>query len=126
MRRAWRPVTSGIFWRCETEYAHYYGKPIEAARIENQFQQAADLTCGRDYPGAASMLEILSRDAPLPVVFTDLGVIYSTLGDAARRPTPFAKPWRAIRITASARVSAVQPIHSAQFRGALHARSGAE
>lgn len=72
-----------------TEYAHYYGKTMEEARIEKQFRSAASLISERNYPGAASMLEMLSHGAAVPVVYSDLGVIYSMLGDSGRAADAF-------------------------------------
>jgi hypothetical protein len=72
-----------------SEYTHYYGKAIEEARIENQFRSAASLTSGRNYPGAASMLEMVSNGAAVPVVYSDLGVIYSMMGDSGRAADAF-------------------------------------
>jgi hypothetical protein len=72
-----------------TEYSHYYGKPIEESALERRFRQAAELIAKRDYPGAASTLETLSRGAALPVVFSNLGVVYSALGDYARSADAF-------------------------------------
>jgi hypothetical protein len=43
----------------------------------------------RNYPGAASLLETLSRKAALPVVFSNLGIVYSALGDWARSADAF-------------------------------------
>lgn len=67
-----------------SEYAHYYGKAIEESAIEGRFRQATDLMSNRNYPGAVSVLETLSRKAALPVVFSDMGVVYSALGDYGR------------------------------------------
>jgi len=67
-----------------TEYRHYYGNAIEESRIESLFRRASNLTTEHNYPGAASLLEMLSRDAALPVVYTDLGVTYAMLGDSPR------------------------------------------
>ena len=72
-----------------SEYVHYYGREIEEARIENQFRRAAGLTTERNYPGAASMLEMVSHGAALPVVYADLGIVYSQLGDTARAVDAF-------------------------------------
>jgi hypothetical protein len=72
-----------------TEYSHYYGKPIDEAVIERRFRQAAELASNRNLPGASSVLEGLARRAPVPVVFSDLAVIYSALGDYARSADTF-------------------------------------
>lgn len=72
-----------------TEYSHYYGRPIEESVVESRFRQAAELVGNRNYPGAASVLESLSRTAAVPVVFSNLGVVYSVLGDYARSADSF-------------------------------------
>jgi hypothetical protein len=71
------------------EYSHYYGKPIEESIIEGRFRQAADLMGARNYPGASAVLETLSRKAALPVVFSNLGIVYSALGDWTRSADAF-------------------------------------
>src|ERR1051326_3667436 len=73
----------------ETEYAHYYGKAIAEPKIASRFRQAADLAAKRNYPGASTMLESLTRDAALPVVYSNLGIIYTSLGDYARATDTF-------------------------------------
>jgi hypothetical protein len=72
-----------------TEYSHYYGKPIEESVIEGRFRQASDLMGARNYPGASAVLETLSRKAALPVVFSNLGVVYSAMADYARSAEAF-------------------------------------
>jgi len=72
-----------------SEYSHYYGKPIEESVIESRFQQSTQLMGQRNYPGASSVLETLSRKAAVPVVFSNLGVVYSQLGDWARSADSF-------------------------------------
>jgi hypothetical protein len=71
------------------EYSRYYGKPIEESIVEGRFRQASDLMGNRNYPGASAVLETLSRKAALPVVFSNLGVVYSALGDYARSADAF-------------------------------------
>jgi hypothetical protein len=72
-----------------TEYSRYYGKPIEESILEGRFRQAGELISNRNYPGASAVLETLSRKAALPVVFSNLGVVYSALGDYARSADAF-------------------------------------
>jgi hypothetical protein len=68
----------------EKEYSRFYGTPLEERGIFTRFRDAADLVSKRNLPGASAVLESLCEDAPLPVVFSDLGVVYSSLGDSAR------------------------------------------
>jgi hypothetical protein len=68
----------------EQEYGHFYGKPIAEDVIRSRFREAADLASKRNYPGASTVLETLSMDASLPVVYADLGIVYASLGENAR------------------------------------------
>ncbi len=72
-----------------SEYNRYYGKPIEDVQIESRFRQAAGMFNQRNFPGAIATLENLSRQAAVPVVFTDMGVVYIQLGDYARAADAF-------------------------------------
>ena len=72
-----------------SEYSHYYGRPIDESVIEGRFRQASELMGNRNYPGASAVLETLSKKAALPVVFSNLGVVYSLLGDYARSADTF-------------------------------------
>jgi hypothetical protein len=72
-----------------TEYSHYYGKQIEESVLESRYRQAAELIAKRNYPGAVATLETLSKKAALPVVFSNLGIVYSALGDYARSADAF-------------------------------------
>lgn len=67
-----------------TEYAHYLGKPLTAVEIQHQFEQAAARVRKSDYSGAAQLLEDSARQAPIPVIFNDLGIVYVQLNDPSR------------------------------------------
>jgi hypothetical protein len=71
------------------EYARYYGRPILESVIESRFRQAVGFVGQGNYPGAAAVLETLSRKAALPLVFSNLGVVYYALGDYARSADTF-------------------------------------
>jgi hypothetical protein len=91
----------------DQEYLKYFGMPVPDSqpavvlgqrkqgervggdRIHGAFRQAGALAGRHNYPGAAVILETLTRDAPLPVVFSDLGILYSILGDSARSAEMF-------------------------------------
>jgi hypothetical protein len=73
----------------EQEYAHYYGRTMADGSIRTGFRQAADLAARHNYAGASTVLETLTRDAAVPVVYSDLGVVYSSLGDYARAADMF-------------------------------------
>jgi hypothetical protein len=60
----------------EQEFARYYGKALEDSAIRARFREAADLASKHNYPGASMVLETLSRDAAVPVVYSNLGITY--------------------------------------------------
>jgi hypothetical protein len=72
-----------------SEYAHYYGQPVEESAVEGRFRQAATLMGDRNHPGASAVLENLAKKAALPVVFSNLGIVYYELGDYARSADAF-------------------------------------
>ncbi len=72
-----------------SEYNRYYGKPIEDVQIESRFLQATGMINRHNFPGAIAILENLSRQAAVPVIFTDMGVVYIQLGDYARAADAF-------------------------------------
>jgi hypothetical protein len=74
----------GDYAALEQEFARYYGKALEDNAIRARFREAADLASKHNYPGASTVLETLSRDAAVPVVYSNLGITYSLLGDNAR------------------------------------------
>ncbi len=65
----------------QSEYQRYQGTPLKAEETERQFRQAAEWTARGDYGRAAQLLDSVSRQAPLPVVYNDLGVLYDKLRD---------------------------------------------
>jgi hypothetical protein len=105
----------------EQEYGHYYGRPIADSLIPSRFREAADLASKRNYPGASAVLEMLSRDASVPVVYSDLGIVYASLGDNARavemfrealaRDSQYAPVRRFLRATPAVLPTAVEPLN---------------
>lgn len=121
----------------DQEYLQYYGVPVPDSqpvvvvgqrkptvraggdKIHGAFRQAATLASQRNYPGAAAVLEALTKDAPLPVVFADLGILYTILGDYGRagdvfrevlvRDSAYAPVRQFLRATNSLPPSAVEP-----------------
>jgi hypothetical protein len=65
----------------QVEYAHYHVEPRRADEIQRQFQQAAAWTDRGNFSQAAQLLDAASKDAPLPVIFNDLGLLYEKLND---------------------------------------------
>jgi hypothetical protein len=68
----------------ENEYARYYGKVLSNSELETQFNNAAAMMLRHEYAKAAALLEATARQAALPVVFNDLGVLYAELNDRGR------------------------------------------
>lgn len=72
-----------------SEYSRYQGKPLRAFEVQQQFEQAAAEVAKSRYHEAADLLEGMIRQAPLPVVFNDLGVLYAKLNDRSRAVNAF-------------------------------------
>lgn len=72
-----------------TEYPHFMGKPLKAMEIQQQFEQATAFVDKGDYRRATELLKGTARQAPLPVVFNDLGVLYAQLNDLSRAANAF-------------------------------------
>jgi hypothetical protein len=73
----------------ETEYRHYHGQALRDESIVQQFSEAGRMVAQGNLPGAAADLEKLSEKAAVPVVFNNLGVLYTKLGDRARAINAF-------------------------------------
>lgn len=66
------------------EYFRFYGQAPGQPVLERRFLHAASLADHGDMSGAAALLEGVRREAPLPLLFNDLGVLYGVLGDRDR------------------------------------------
>ncbi len=73
----------------DREYQHYYGKAPETPIPSQEFQRAAEMVRKRGFAQAADVLESVAKQAALPVVYNDLGVLYAQLNDWARAGTDF-------------------------------------
>jgi hypothetical protein len=73
----------------ERESTRYYGKASKNAEAEEKFQLAAESMSKHDYGGAAALLEEASKQAAIPVIFNDLGVLYARMDDPARTVNAF-------------------------------------
>jgi hypothetical protein len=71
------------------EYGRYHGRSAPGVELADQFQLAAQSTAAAKYAEAVSVLDTLSRKAPLPVVFNDLGVLYAQLDDRGHAVNAF-------------------------------------
>ncbi len=65
----------------QSEYEQYRGRPMNDRGLQRQFERAAAWADRGDFNQAATLLETLSKQAALPVIFNDLGVIYEQLHD---------------------------------------------
>jgi len=68
----------------DQEYQKFHGKALNDNEARKQFQLAAELASRGEYNGAVLILEPLSKQAALPVVFNDIGILYAQLNDRAR------------------------------------------
>jgi hypothetical protein len=71
------------------QYRQFHGKLLHNPEVEQLFIQAAQLTAGRKYVAAADLLQRASKDAALPVVFNNLGVLYVEMADRSRALAAF-------------------------------------
>ena len=73
----------------DMEYSHFRGRELQREDVRREFQQAAERSAVGAHTEAVALLEAVSRDAPVPVVFNDLGVLYAQLKDPARAVNAF-------------------------------------
>jgi hypothetical protein len=65
----------------EDEYLKYHGKRLHDDDLLHRFESATERMAHQDYETAAQILERVSQDAALPVVFNNLGVLYARLNE---------------------------------------------
>jgi hypothetical protein len=73
----------------EQENARFYGKTSKNLDAKEKFQLAAESMSKHDFGGAAALLEEASKQAAIPVIFNDLGVLYARLDDPGRTVNAF-------------------------------------
>jgi hypothetical protein len=66
------------------EYVQYHGKQLHSPQVEQRFEMVNERIRQQDYESAALLLENITQDAALPVVFNNLGVVYAQLNDRSR------------------------------------------
>ena len=71
------------------EYSRHYHQTLTDQDVKQQFQKAGDLTNLGDYKGAAVSLETAAKQAAVPVIFNDLGLLYERIGDRPRAISAF-------------------------------------
>ena len=69
--------------KLEMEYRLFTGKSLEDVTTSQQFEQATDLMLAGNYTDAVLLLEAVSKQAAVPLVFNNLGVLYMKLKDGA-------------------------------------------
>ena len=79
-------VSTTVF---EQEITRYYGKAAKNLDAEEKFQLAADSMSRHDYGGAVALLEEASKQAAIPVIFNDLGVLYARMDDPSHTANAF-------------------------------------
>ncbi len=66
------------------EYFQFEGRSLRDLGIQQQFEQATALAGRGDYKGAIHLLEGISKDCAVPVIFQNLGVLYAHMNDHRR------------------------------------------
>jgi len=77
------------FEALKQEYKHFHGKQLPNPNIESRFKLVNDKIALQDYESAALLLENVSQDAAVPLVFNNLGVVYAQLNDRSRAIAAF-------------------------------------
>ncbi len=73
----------------QREYQEFYGKLMSSPGAERLFEDAAREVSARRYPAAIEWLREAAREAALPVIFNDLGVLIAETGDRAQAAAAF-------------------------------------
>jgi hypothetical protein len=73
----------------EREYAHLYNHDLTDPLPRQDFRYAAELTARADYAGALAVLERITKQAAVPAVFNDMGVLYLQQNDISRAMNAF-------------------------------------
>jgi hypothetical protein len=91
LSRATAPIKGyiGSFATVQQEYLRFHGKQLRNPQVEKLFGLANDHIAHQDYSAAALILEGITQDAAVPVIFNDLGVLYAQLNDRSRAVNAF-------------------------------------
>lgn len=73
----------------EREYHTYYGRLMRDPDAERLFQQAAGKVNEHDYAAAVELMQVVAKEAAIPVVFNDLGVLLAQMDDRQRAGQAF-------------------------------------
>ena len=71
------------------EYQDFYGKLMSSPGAERLFEDAAREVAAGRYPAGIEWLLEAAKEAPLPVIFNDLGVLIAEAGDRAQAAAAF-------------------------------------
>ncbi|HKA00357.1 MAG TPA: hypothetical protein VKE70_27790 [Candidatus Solibacter sp.] len=91
LTRTGAPIKGYIsdFETLKQEYIRFHGKRPPSSNVENRFKLVNDKIALQDYESAALLLENVSQEAAVPLVFNNLGVIYAQLNDRSRAIAAF-------------------------------------
>jgi hypothetical protein len=73
----------------QREYQDFYGKLMSDPGAERLFEDAAREVAGRRYGPAIGLLRDAVREAALPVIFNDLGILLAETGDRTQAAIAF-------------------------------------
>jgi hypothetical protein len=73
----------------EREYSRLYNRDLTDPLPRQDFRYAAELTARSDYAGAQAVLERIARQAAVPAVFNNMGVLYLEQNDISRAMSAF-------------------------------------
>jgi tetratricopeptide (TPR) repeat protein len=68
----------------QAEYRKFHGRLLRDPEVERQYGAANDVVAQKNYTAAIAVLEAASKQAAVPVIFFDLGALYSATGDRSR------------------------------------------
>jgi hypothetical protein len=95
MGRISKPASHGLLGyltddrMVEREYARLYNRDLTDPLPRQDFRYAAELTARSDYAGALAVLERIARQAAVPAVFNNIGVLYLEQNDISRAMNAF-------------------------------------
>jgi hypothetical protein len=73
----------------EQQYNRLYNRPLSDPLVRQDFRYAGELVSRRDYAGAIPVLERITKQASVPVVLNNLGVLYAIRNDNSRAVNAF-------------------------------------
>jgi hypothetical protein len=73
----------------ENEYARLYNHPLTDPLPRQDFRYAAELTARTDYAGALAVLQRITKQAAVPAVFNNMGVLYLQQNDISQAVKAF-------------------------------------